>query len=79
MDELDTVKKDYEMAKGANMSLQKLLSHQESQLRKALDEQEIFRKEAKEREMQLQAMSLKVLKGKYSFLYFCRCSLLVNL
>ncbi|KAE8593175.1 hypothetical protein XENTR_v10019016 [Xenopus tropicalis] len=59
MDELDTVKKDYEMAKGANMSLQKLLSHQESQLRKALDEQEIFRKEAKEREMQLQAMSLK--------------------
>ncbi|XP_041427402.1 coiled-coil domain-containing protein 27 isoform X1 [Xenopus laevis] len=58
-EELDSVKNSYEMAKGANMSLQKLLSHQESQLRKALDEKQILQKEAKERNMQLQAMSLK--------------------
>ncbi|KAG8434260.1 hypothetical protein GDO86_012583, partial [Hymenochirus boettgeri] len=57
--EFEALKKDYEMAKGTTLSQQRVISYQECQLRKALDEKEILQREAKEKNIQLQAMSMK--------------------
>ncbi|MEE6483739.1 hypothetical protein FKM82_013644 [Ascaphus truei] len=58
-EELDKIKKDYEMSKGVIYSLQRLVSFQESQVRKAECNQENLKRELEERGIQLQAMSTK--------------------
>ncbi|KAM9299030.1 coiled-coil domain-containing protein 27 [Gastrophryne carolinensis] len=58
-DEIQTIKKEYDIAKGAICSLQKTVSSHESKLRKSQSEKESLMKELSERAMQLQAMSKK--------------------
>ncbi|KAM4703140.1 coiled-coil domain-containing protein 27 [Rhinophrynus dorsalis] len=58
-EELDTVKKDYEMAKGCISSLQRMISFHESQLRKVVSEKKNLQKELEDRKMQVQAMTKK--------------------
>ncbi|CAI5782765.1 Uncharacterized protein PODLI_1B027283 [Podarcis lilfordi] len=58
-DELEKVKCDYDMATGAISSLQRQLSFEASQLRKAHAERESLQKELRERGAQLEAMSNK--------------------
>ncbi|XP_060132140.1 coiled-coil domain-containing protein 27 [Zootoca vivipara] len=58
-DELEKVKSDYDMATGAISSLQRELSFEASQLRKAHAERELLQKELRERGAQLEAMSNK--------------------
>ncbi|KAM8927141.1 coiled-coil domain-containing protein 27 [Pelodytes ibericus] len=58
-DELDTLKKDHDMTKGMVISLQRIVSLQESQLRKTHSEKEVLQRELSERGMQIQAMSAK--------------------
>ncbi|XP_033012327.1 coiled-coil domain-containing protein 27 [Lacerta agilis] len=58
-DELEKVKNDYDMATGAISSLQRQLSFEASQLRKAHAERELLQKELRERGAQLEAMSNK--------------------
>lgn len=58
-EELEKVKEDYDIATGAISSLQRQLSFEESQLRNAHSEQNLLRKELRERGNQLEAMSTK--------------------
>ncbi|XP_042333707.1 coiled-coil domain-containing protein 27 [Sceloporus undulatus] len=58
-DELEKVKNDYDMATGAISSLQRQLSFEGSQLRRAHAERELLQKELRERGDQLEAMSNK--------------------
>nr|XP_028596851.1 coiled-coil domain-containing protein 27-like isoform X2 [Podarcis muralis] len=58
-DELEKVKCNYDMATGAISSLQRQLSFEASQLRKAHAERESLQKELRERGAQLEAMSNK--------------------
>ncbi|KAM4015799.1 coiled-coil domain-containing protein 27 [Anomaloglossus baeobatrachus] len=58
-EDIENIKKDYEMSKGAISSLQKEVSSNESKLRKSASEKEALQKELKEREIQIQAMSKK--------------------
>ncbi|XP_061457304.1 coiled-coil domain-containing protein 27 isoform X2 [Rhineura floridana] len=58
-DELENVKNDYDIATGAISSLQRQLSFEASQLRKAHAERELLQKELRERGDQLEAMSNK--------------------
>ncbi|XP_060115592.1 coiled-coil domain-containing protein 27 [Heteronotia binoei] len=57
--ELEKAKNDYDVATGAISSLQRKLSFEESQLRRAHMEQELFQKELRERGDQLEAMTTK--------------------
>ncbi|XP_053137293.1 coiled-coil domain-containing protein 27 isoform X5 [Hemicordylus capensis] len=57
--ELEKVKNDYDVAMGAICSLQRQLSFEASQLRRAHSEQELLQKELRERGDQLEAMSTK--------------------
>ncbi|CAJ0937475.1 unnamed protein product [Ranitomeya imitator] len=59
-EDIEIIRKDYEMSKGAISSLQKEVSSNESKLRKSAFEKEALQRELKEREMQIQAMSKKV-------------------
>lgn len=58
-EELETLKKDYNFSTGTVSSLQRELAYQMSQLQKAESEEERLRKELREREYQLKAMSNK--------------------
>nr|XP_060615146.1 coiled-coil domain-containing protein 27 [Anolis sagrei ordinatus] len=58
-EELQKAKDDYEVATGAISSLQRQLSFEGSQLRRAHAEQEMLQKELRERGVQLEAMSHK--------------------
>uniref|UniRef100_H9G5A8 Coiled-coil domain containing 27 n=1 Tax=Anolis carolinensis TaxID=28377 RepID=H9G5A8_ANOCA len=58
-EELQKAKDDYEVATGAISSLQRQLSYEGSQLRRAHAEQEMLQKELRERGVQLEAMSQK--------------------
>ncbi|XP_069597283.1 coiled-coil domain-containing protein 27 [Ranitomeya imitator] len=58
-EDIEIIRKDYEMSKGAISSLQKEVSSNESKLRKSAFEKEALQRELKEREMQIQAMSKK--------------------
>ncbi|KAL7978595.1 hypothetical protein Chor_005577 [Crotalus horridus] len=58
-EELQKVRNEYELATGAISSLQRQLSFEESQLRKAHVDQESLQKELRERGEQLEAMSNK--------------------
>nr|XP_056721510.1 coiled-coil domain-containing protein 27 [Euleptes europaea] len=57
--ELDKVKNNYDVATGAISSLQRQLSFEESQLRRAHAERDLLQKELQERGVQLEAMSAK--------------------
>uniref|UniRef100_A0A8D2JEV1 Coiled-coil domain containing 27 n=2 Tax=Varanus komodoensis TaxID=61221 RepID=A0A8D2JEV1_VARKO len=58
-DELEKVKNDYDVATGTISSLQRQLSFEASQLRRAHAERELLQKELRERGAQLEAMSNK--------------------
>ncbi|XP_073511319.1 coiled-coil domain-containing protein 27 isoform X2 [Phyllobates terribilis] len=58
-EDIEVIRKDYEISKGAISSLQKEVSSNESKLRKSATEKEALQRELKEREMQIQAMSKK--------------------
>uniref|UniRef100_A0A8C5WES0 Coiled-coil domain-containing protein 27 n=1 Tax=Leptobrachium leishanense TaxID=445787 RepID=A0A8C5WES0_9ANUR len=58
-EELENLKKDHGISKGTIVSLQRIVSFQESQLRKTESEKEILQKHLKERVNQVQAMSAK--------------------
>ncbi|XP_043918887.1 coiled-coil domain-containing protein 27 isoform X2 [Protopterus annectens] len=58
-EELEKLKRDYNFSTGTVSSLQREVAYQMSQLRKAESEEERLRKELRERECQLQAMSNK--------------------
>ncbi|XP_068098838.1 coiled-coil domain-containing protein 27 [Hyperolius riggenbachi] len=58
-EELQVVKRDYEISKGVISSLQRILSSHESKVRKAESEKAALQRELTERGIQLQAMSNK--------------------
>ncbi|XP_066463385.1 coiled-coil domain-containing protein 27 isoform X2 [Eleutherodactylus coqui] len=58
-DDLEILRKDYEMSKGVISSLQKAVSSHESKLRKSVSDKEALQRELKERGIQIQAMSKK--------------------
>ncbi|XP_075696863.1 coiled-coil domain-containing protein 27 [Rhinoderma darwinii] len=58
-EDMEIIKKDYEMSKGVISCLQKAVSSHESKIRKSASEKEVLQRELKEREIQIQAMSKK--------------------
>ncbi|XP_040285190.1 coiled-coil domain-containing protein 27 isoform X2 [Bufo bufo] len=58
-EDMEIIRKDYEMSKGVISSLQKTVSSHESKLRKSASEKEALQTELREREIQIQAMSKK--------------------
>ncbi|XP_044133560.1 coiled-coil domain-containing protein 27-like [Bufo gargarizans] len=58
-EDMEIIRKDYEMSKGVISSLQKTVSSHESKLRKSAAEKEALQTELREREIQIQAMSKK--------------------
>ncbi|XP_063799637.1 coiled-coil domain-containing protein 27 [Pseudophryne corroboree] len=58
-DNIEMIKKDYEMSKGVISSLQKLVSSSEYKLKKSECEKQVLQRELMERALQIQAMSNK--------------------